>query len=133
MSIVTPVSSATVWVTVLGFEFEGRKPDGKSWDFGGGAPDPKIWLRSGSGTNLVIVPMMKDTFRASPMLRAPAAVEVSASSPLVVGATDVDEAFDDPMGEATITLDDVLAHRELDVDVKLGGLRSGTLHLRLEH
>ena len=132
-SIVTPISSATVWVTVLGFEFEGRKPDGKSWDFGGGAPDPKIWLRSGSGTNLVIVPMMKDTFRASPMLRAPAAVEVSASSPLVVGATDVDEAFDDPMGEATITLDDVLAHRDLDVDVKLGGLRSGTLHLRFEH
>ncbi|HEY1955851.1 MAG TPA: hypothetical protein VGH28_09560 [Polyangiaceae bacterium] len=135
--ISTPIasapSSATVWITVLGFDFEGRKPDGKSWDFGGGAPDPKIWLRAGSGTQLVIVPMMKDTFRASPMLRAPAAVEVSASSPLVVGATDVDEAFDDPMGEATITLDDVLAHREMDVETKLGGLRTGTLHLRLEH
>ena len=128
-----PISSATVWVTVTSFEFESRKPDGKAWDFGGGAPDPKIWLRAGSGTKLVVVPTMKDTFKASPMLRAPAAVEVSASSPLVVGATDVDEAFDDPMGEATITLDDVLAHRDLDVEVKLGGLRSGALHLRLDH
>jgi hypothetical protein len=131
--VATPPTSATVWVTVLSFEFEGRKPDGKSWDFGGGAPDPKIWLRAGSGAKLVVVPTMKDTFRASPMLRAPAAVEVSASSPLVIGATDVDAAFDDPMGEATVTLADVLAHRELDVEIKLGGLRSGTLRLRLEH
>ncbi len=126
-------SSATVWITVLGFDFEGRKPDGKAWDFGGGAPDPKIWLRAGSGTKLVIVPTMKDTFRANPMLRAPAAVEVSATSPLVVGATDVDEAFDDPMGEATLTLDDVLAHREMEVEVKLAGLRTGTLRLRFDH
>ena len=76
---------------------------------------------------------MKDTFKASPMLRAPAAALVSASSPLVVGATDIDVEFDDPMGEATITLDDVLTHRELEVEVKLGGTRTGTLRLKLEH
>jgi len=131
--VVAPPSSATVWVTIVSFDFETHKPDGKSWDFGGGAPDPEIWIRAGSGTKLVVVKKMQDTFKASPMLRAPAAVEVSASSPLVIGATDIDVGSDDPMGEATITLDDVLKHREMDVEVKLGGARTGTLHVKLDH
>jgi len=131
---VTPVAtSATVWVTVQSYEFETAKPDGKSWDFGGGAPDPTIWLRAGNGTKLTIVPMQKDSFRANPMLRAPAAVEVTATSPLVIGVTDVDELTDDPMGEATVTLDDILQRgRDLEVEVKLGGGRTGTLRLRVD-
>jgi len=129
--VVTP-SSATVWVTVMSFEFETRKPDGKSWDFGGGAPDPQIWIKAASGTKLVIVPKMQDTFKASPMLRAPAAVEVSASSPLVIGATDIDIESDDPMGQVTITLDDVMTHPTMEVETKLGGTRTGTLRVKLE-
>ncbi len=130
--VVAPPSSATVWVTVMSFEFETHKPDGKSWDFGGGAPDPQIWLRAASGTKLVVVKKMQDTFKASPMLRAPAAVEVSASSPLVLGATDIDLESDDAMGEATITLDDVVNKREADVEVKLNGARTGTIRVKLE-
>ncbi len=130
--IVTTPQSATAWVTVMSFDFESRKPDGKPWDFGGGAPDPQIWLKAGNGTKLVIVPKMQDTFRASPMLRAPAAVEVSVSSPLVIGATDIDELSDDPMGEATITIDDVIAHPTTEVEFKLKGTRTGTVRLKLE-
>jgi hypothetical protein len=125
-------SSATVWVTVMSFDFETRKPDGKPWDFGGGAPDPQIWVRAASGTKLIIVPMMKDTFKASPMLRAPAAVEVSASSPLLIGATDIDEMSDDPMGQVIVSLDDVMAHPDLTVETRLNGSRTGTLRLKLE-
>ncbi len=125
-------SSATVWVTVMSFEFETHKPDGKSWDFGGGAPDPEIWIRASSGTKLVIVKKMQDTFKASPMLRAPAAVEVSASSPIVIGATDIDVGSDDPMGEATVTLDDVITKHQIEVETKLGGSRTGTLRLKLD-
>jgi hypothetical protein len=126
------LASATVWVTVLGFEFETRKPDGTPWDFGGGAPDPEIWLKAASGTKLVIVKQMKDTFKANPMLRAPAAIEVSASSPLQIGATDVDEMNDDPMGSATITIDDVAAHHDMDVEVRLNGGRTGIMRVRLD-
>ncbi len=130
--VVAKPASATVWVTLMSFEFESRKPDGKSWDFGGGAPDPEIWIKAASGTKLVVVKKMQDTFKANPMLRAPAAVEVSASSPIVIGSTDIDEMSDDPMGEATITLDDVLAHHDMDVEVKLGGTRTGVLHVKLD-
>jgi hypothetical protein len=125
-------SSATVWITLMAFEFETRKPDGKPWDFGGGAPDPEIWIKAASGTKLTVVKQMKDTFKASPMLRAPAAIEVSASSPIVIGSTDIDEMSDDPMGEATITLDDVLAHHDMDVEVKLNGTRTGVLRVKLD-
>ena len=130
-AVVMP-SNATVWVTVMSFEFETRKPDGKPWDFGGGAPDPVIWIKAASGTKLIVVPKMQDTFKASPMLRAPAAVAVSASSPLVVGATDIDIESDDPMGQATITIDDVVAHPTLEVETRLNGTRTGTLRLKLE-
>lgn len=131
-AVVSLPSSATVWVTIMSFEFETHKPDGKPWDFGGGAPDPQIWIRAASGTKLVVVKKMQDTFKANPMLRAPAAVEVSASSPLVIGATDIDVESDDPMGEATITLDDVVNKRELDVEMKQNGTRTGTLRVKLE-
>ena len=59
-------SSATVWVTLMSFEFETRKPDGKPWDFGGGAPDPEIWIKAASGTKLTIVKQMKDTLQSEP-------------------------------------------------------------------
>jgi hypothetical protein len=130
--VATP-SSATVWVTVMSFDFETRKPDGKAWDFGGGAPDPQIWLKAASGTKLIIVPTMKDTFRANPMLRAPAAVEVSTSSALIVGATDIDLESDDAMGQAVISLADVLGHRDLEVELRLNGTRTGTMRLKLDH
>ncbi len=133
LPVVPTLTSATVWVTVQSYDFETRKPDGKSWDFGGGAPDPTIWLRAGNGTKLTIVPMQKDSFRSNPMLKAPAAVEVTATSPLVIGATDVDEVSDDPMGEATVTLDDIVTRgRDLEVEVKLGGARTGRIRLRVE-
>ncbi len=124
-------SRATVWVTILSFEFESRKPDGTSWDFGGGAPDPQIWVKAANGTKLVIVPKMQDTFKASPMLRAPAAVEVSASSPLLIGATDIDIESDDPMGQAIVTLEDVMKGT-LEVETRLNGTRTGTLRVKLE-
>ena len=130
--LVPALASATVWLTVMSFEFETRKPDGKPWDFGGGAPDPEIWVKAGNGTKLVIVKQMKDTFKASPMLRAPAAVEVSTSSPIQIGATDIDEMSDDPMGSAIITIDDVAAHRDMDVEVRLTGTRTGVMRVRLE-
>ncbi len=126
------LGSATVWITVMSFEFETRKPDGKPWDFGGGAPDPEIWVKAANGTKLVVVKEMKDTFKASPMLRAPAAVEVSTSSPLLIGATDIDEMSDDPMGTAIVTIDDVAAHKDMDVEIRLNGTRTGVMRLRLD-
>jgi len=126
------LGSATVWLTVMSFDFETAKPDGKPWDFGGGAPDPEIWVKAGNGTKLVIVKQMKDTFKASPMLRAPAAVEVSGSSPIQIGATDIDEMSDDPMGSAIVTIDDVAAHRDMDVEIRLNGTRTGVMRVKLE-
>jgi hypothetical protein len=131
-AVVMP-SSATVWVTVMSFDFETRKPDGKPWDFGGGAPDPQIWIKAASGMKLVVVPMMKDTFKASPMLRSPAAVMVSESSPLVIGATDIDLESDDPMGQAYVTLADVMGHSAMDVEMRLNGTRTGVLRVKVEH
>jgi hypothetical protein len=126
------LGSATVWITVMSFDFETRKPDGTAWDFGGGAPDPTIWVKAGNGTKLTIVKEMKDTFKASPMLRAPAAVEVSTSSPILIGATDVDEMNDDPMGSSIVTIDDVAAHKDMDLEIRLNGTRTGTMRVRLE-
>ena len=126
------LGSATVWITVMSFEFETHKPDGKPWDFGGGAPDPTIWVKAGNGTKLVIVKEMKDTFKASPMLRAPAAVEITTSSPIQIGATDVDEMSDDPMGSAIVTIDDVATHKDMEVELRLNGARTGVMRVKLE-
>jgi hypothetical protein len=130
--LATQPAGATVWVTVMSFEFETRKPDGKPWDFGGGAPDPVIWIKTTTGTKLTIVPMMKDTFKAMPMMRAPAAVEVTPTSPLEIGATDIDEVSDDPMGRAFVTLADVLAGKDLEVETRLNGTRTGVIRIKVD-
>ena len=50
----------------------------------------------------------------------------------MIGSTDIDEMSDDPMGEATVTLDDVLAHHDMDVEIKLNGTRTGVLRVKLD-
>lgn len=125
-------SSGAVWVklTLLRFKFGPRKIDGKPWDVSGGAPDPEIWVATEQG-RFVLVPKMQDTFEAQPMEVAPV-VEVSTAAPLRIGATDVDISFDDPMGEATITLEDIRGHgSEFTIDFKDGGT-TGTADVRIE-
>ena len=127
------VSSGVVWVklTLMHVKFNARNDEGDAWDAWGGAPDPKIALVSDRGVD-EIVPKMQDTFEASPMVQAPV-VEVSATKPIHLEATDVDVAVDDAMGDAVITLDDVQRRGpSFTVEFRRNGVTTGSADVRVE-
>jgi hypothetical protein len=125
------VVSGTAWVqpTLVSFEFHTTRPDGKSWDIAGGAPDPEISLVTPRGSRLLV--SLKDAFSGQPNVRTDP-VEVSATMPLRLRAVDKDIEFDDPMGEATLTLEDIQRHMpDVVAEFRLDGVATGraTLHM----
>ena len=126
-------SSAWVRVTVTEFQFNETKPDGYPWDPYGGAPDPELVIREASGKFSSLAPMTKDKFRGVPMTSS-GLVEVTPTSPLVIVATDVDRPLsaDDPMGVATVPLQQLVSGSEISVRVMRDGVQTGTLRLRVE-
>lgn len=81
---------------------------------------------------IFVVPKMQDTFTAQPMLRAAQPVELSATNPSQIRATDADELFDDPMGVALVSLDQVQKGGAIDSEFRLGGLPSGSVRILAE-
>jgi hypothetical protein len=135
-SVGAPPASITrgaIWaqLTLQRFKFNPRKADGRPWDGFGGAPDPEIWILTEHG-RVVFVPRMRDVFEAQPMATAPI-VQVSATIPLQIGATDVDIQFHDPMGSAEITFDDLQKRGpNLSVDLRMDGVSTGTADIHID-
>jgi hypothetical protein len=126
-------TGGAIWaqLTLLRFKFNAHSAEGKPWDPFGGAPDPEIWIGTERG-HVVFVPKMQNTFEAQPMARAPL-VEVTATRPLQIGATESDAAVDDPMGIAEIPLDELRGRGpNLSVDFRQGGVSVGTADVRVE-
>ena len=127
---VATTGAAWVKLTLMHFRFNARNADGKPWDVGGGAPDPAIWIATDRGLDY-FVSKIQDTFEAQPMAVAPI-VEVSATRPLRIGATDMDLAVDDKMGEAEITFDQLQRGPTLSVNFRMSGVTTGTADVRVE-
>lgn len=126
------VESAVVKVTLVSYSIEPKRPNGDAWDAFGGAPDPKVWLAT-PRVRHVLVKTASDTFTATPTATAPEPIELTRTAGFTIGADDEDTAFDDPIGTAAVTLDDVLGHDgDFDVPLKAGGARTGTVRLHVE-
>jgi hypothetical protein len=129
-----PQAPGTAWVrvTLLSFSFEPHKPDGSAWDPFGGAPDPELWIGAQGEPPTLVVSKLKDTFTASPQMKS-RVLEISATSPLVLQAKDIDLTSDEPMGTAVITLEDLLAKGpEYSVQFLLDGVPTGSARVRAE-
>jgi hypothetical protein len=122
--------SAWVRLTLLGFEFKTTKPSGQPWDVGGGAPDPEFVIVA-NGRRYLLAAEKQDAFTGAPMTSS-LPVEVSATAPLVIEAIDKDALEHDPMGSATVSLQQLTNGGELRVPVMLEGVQTGMLRVGVE-
>jgi hypothetical protein len=75
---------------------------------------------------------MQDTLQSELYARAEP-IEVSATQPLSLRVIDRDVMFDDPMGEATITLAQIEREGpDLVVPIRLGAATTGTVTLHFD-
>jgi hypothetical protein len=130
----TAIAPTALWVrpTLSRFSFNEREKGGDTWDGFGGAPDPKFEIRALAGPWRLLLDTQADRFEGRPLVRGEP-MEITATSPIELRITDVDVAVDDDMGTARVTIDDIRARGpELEVQVLLDGVETGTLWLRFE-